>query len=1657
MTEDRAEYFTIGFLKLVSTFSVGGLGVFEVPESNIESFQKWDFVSTWEKKKVKDRVMFHLKMFSQLKRITRLKDSHLLHSIFTKMICSPESDIQSKALECLLAYKEQPLCKYGQAILKLCVDDKFKDELTNIQLEGDNALILPNERDAVIPVLLRILYGRMLSKKGSNSGRNGVKSRRNAILLFLSGCKRDELAFFLDLILEAFKPLRNLSSRNSDGEFVVIADLNDINLPPVSVQVAYIMVLEDLIKQLPRFLHPFFDDLFKVLFYLVHIAYNYKQFDLEDAQVVKKLKDIKQQGVRRIAEMFQIDELDFTPYMKALFESVFSSRISVLDSESITTPSIFMDIFNHWSSEEDTAPFLIQYDNRLIPQLLNCIAHPKVHQSVLSKVTETIENIVKLDEETEGKPFINQILVPYIPNLLHSFGTCLKIPTSHEGNVIQKYAIIRRQISILSKLAEFMTSPDEAILLMNTIGPMLRIPARFFPDESKEEVLQILLSFLPLMSNMRGQSYYQEPLYKMLSLLLVQLSERRCRLTLLACFNKLAEFHEDLVPVAAFLMDVNSFSLKHIDVPDYERRIRAFVEFNENQYASLSGHQWLPILYNMIFFCYDDQEIAMRTNASFGITRFIERAQSGDAALKDMMIQILLPTIKKSMRSTSLHVRSEFLSVLSRLIESFPEDVQFSDMVCLLGVDEETNFFNNITHIQVHRRIRSLHRFCNVLSEDLKIRQKSLVSIFLPLLFQYLKDENTDSNLVAEVCKATGVISTHLHWHEYNHLVSNIFNLLRKFPEKEKIYLNVLRAVLEGFHFELEEEKQEDDVPMEDAVEDDLEIQEADADDEPVLVAQKTKAYDTLKLVYIPRLNSLLEGLDDESLKRRMPLAITAVKLLKRMPAQDIRQELPKVLITTCQLLRHRMDGVRDRARATLAQILEALGPLYFTFIVREASVALTKGYQLHVLSYTVYELFQKLVPIMEVGDIEECTDLLVDIFLRDIFGSVGEEKDAEDFAKKIKEAKKCRSFDAFELMATKSKMTSLGKLLIPLKEILSNTESPKIIAKVETLLKHIRLGFCKNTSRTVKDSLVLINNLIKEKLAILQPQVTRETQKTMFEQTFTVQRLKRSNDAVTQDMYKQNSYRFIQFGLDMMLWDVKNNFYNLRDENHMAMLDPIISAICQCCYSPKSLLIVVAVKILSLVVKFPLPSLVNAIPGVVKQIFRLIETTGSSKTELVQACLRFLASAIRLNSNLDLKRKHIVLLLNLLRPDLQDSTRHTTTFALIKSIVTRKVIVEEVYDIMEEITQIMVTNQSPQVREQCRFVYLQFLLDYPQGKLRLTKQFNFLINNLSYEFESGRESVMEMLHVIFVKVDQSILAEFNEVFFVALVMRLISDDSAKCREMAGTLVKLLISKVSEAQLQNIEKLAESWFKQSDQIAIKRGGAQVFGFLVEVLGAKYERRSSRLLGLISSVLANAEHSVKEWELVYCSLNTLSKLFKEMEHVKYDREHHKLWTVIRELLLFPHAWVRLACARLFGSYFANLQTEQRPQPAKELLKDNLILSANFLQQVAFQHCVQLESEYVSEELSVQIVKNLLFMAKCFYYIPEANSSKLAQDNQENDSEDDSECEESTKSMAGNKQHDSFYWLLRKLAFKCRTEGTKGGMMVRLFSLETYSLS
>ncbi|QRW25278.1 U3 snoRNP protein Utp20 [Rhizoctonia solani] len=197
------------------------------------------------------------------------------------------------------------------------------------------------------------------------------------------------------------------------------------------------------------------------------------------------------------------------------------------------------------------------------------------------------------------------------------------------------------------------------------------------------------------------------------------------RVALVEVFSQLADLHEKLAPIAHIVTELNAYSIKRMEEPDFDRRLTAFSLFNEEGYKSLTCELWLPLIYNMLFFIQDPEELSIRS---------------------------IYPGLRYGLRSKFELVRTEILSVIAHAVS-------------------HSNFFLNIYHIQTHRRTRALRRLADF-SEN--IRSTTLSDLFMPLVGQFVESvATTDHLLVNEAITTLGRMAAQLVWGSYNAAVQH--------------------------------------------------------------------------------------------------------------------------------------------------------------------------------------------------------------------------------------------------------------------------------------------------------------------------------------------------------------------------------------------------------------------------------------------------------------------------------------------------------------------------------------------------------------------------------------------------------------------------------------------------------------------------------------------------------------------------------------------------------------------------------------------------------------------------------------------------------------------------------------------------------------------
>jgi U3 small nucleolar RNA-associated protein 20 len=474
--------------------------------------------------------------------------------------------------------------------------------------------------------------------------------------------------------------------------------------------------------------------------------------------------------------------------------------------------------------------------------------------------------------------------------------------------------------------------------------------------------------------------------------------------------------------------------------------------------------------------------------------------------------------------------------------------------------------------------------------------------------------------------------------------------------------------------------------------------------------------------------------------------------------------------------------------------------------------------------------------------------------------------------------------------------------------------------------------------------------------------------------------------------------------------------------------------------YATNVAILIPAARCAANLAKCPLKSLNKSLPVYITQIIDLLRQAGNTESELAQALLKSLATILRDGPAVQVKEKDLVFLLEIVTPELEEPERQASAFSMLRAIVARKFVVPEIYDTMEKVSEILVTSQSSQVQELSRGVLLQFLLDYPQGKGRLRNQMTFLAQNLSYIHESGRISVMELLGAIISKFQETLIGEYGDLMFVALVMVIANDDSAKCREMAAGLIKSLFKRLDEPHREVLMSHLHVWASQEERPQLSRVSSQIYGYVVEVLQDDSKIYVDIILKNLNTTLMRSVQSMEDiaadyadsermdvdadWKTPYNALGALTKVCRTFPQTLAGNQCQQIeWQSVVEHLLFPHSWVRLSACRLLGMLFTSIPLQDTTEQASTLTRSLPKIS---MQGVALKLTSQLKSEHLDESLGLQVVKNLFYVGKHFY---------LDTDSQENDQASINLNDGANEGAAS--QDRSLPWLFSNLSYQIKS--------------------
>nr|CAD1819808.1 unnamed protein product [Ananas comosus var. bracteatus] len=1548
--------------------------------------------------------------------------------LMIRLLDETDPDVQLKVLDCLLNWKDDFLVPYEQHLKNLVIAKNLREELTTWAVSKDLQSIQEDYRGHLVSLIIRVLTPKVRKLKTLGSRKHAGVSHRKAILRFFSQFDVNELQLFFYLLLKPLVP-RSLLIEVSDSLTTSMFDNFIDKFLSYIAKVATLTTTDDISwKRIDGFLHvvedilgtfdlmhvgPFLNPFLMIVVRILEMCKwnlasknsgnTYPRGDNSGNLEVHKdntlapgslminisndqVKDLRSLCLKVISST--LNKHDTHDFSSEFWHIFFTSVKPLLDNfkqegASSEKPSSLFSCFIAMSQSPTLVPLLGRETN-LISAIFSILTVRTASDAILSSVLDFIENLLKLDKDldSEGSDTVKRILEPHVEVLVSSFRDLYQ--TRREFHRKSTIWPGQRELRIFKLLVKYIRDPVSADYFLDILLPFLR--KKDLNSDECLEGLQVVKGIVAVL----GHEAFEKVLQAIHPLLVT--AELGLRLCICDILDGLALRDPSYAFLATLLRDLNAVSSSELGELDYDARIKAYDTVRQELFPELREEHAVAILSHCVWDM-SSEELIFRQSASRALHSFLQFATSILGSAESIISSIWTKaSIQRILEKTYLHsmgdamskdisIQKEWITLLREMVFNFEQVPSLSSFKPLCSTDPEVDFFNNITHLQIHRRSRALSRFRNVItagnfSEDLTMK------IFVPLFFNMLFDvkDGKGEHLRNACVETLASVAGQLQWESYRTILMRCFRELSVKQDKQKILLRLICAVLHVFHFF---DSHSNNGVKDSGVEGDFHLCSSSSQN----VSPEKQQY--LQKVLLPLVQKLLVS-DPE--KVNVNISLVALKVLKLLPTDILDSQLSSIIHRICNFLKNRLESIRDEARSALAACLKELGVEYLQLVVKILQAILKRGYELHVLGYTLNFILSKTLTEGSTGKIDYCLAELISVVESDILGDVAEEKEVDKIASKMKETRKKKSFETLKLIAQSITVrTHALKLLSPIAAHLQKHLTPKMKKRLEMMLNYIALGIECNPSAGNKELFVFAYGLIED---------TVTEQSSNGKEASSDEISNRTTFLVLGDNGLRNSHLITEFSLGLLRNRLKKMKLDKKDEQLLSMLDPFVKLFGECLNSKYEDVLSSAIRCLATLIRLPLPSLEAQAEKMKNILFDIARKYGNSKNTLLQSCLKLLTNLLQ-SCRISLSNNQLHMLIQF--PVFVDLETNPSPIALslLKSIVSRKLVVPEIYDIVVKVSELMVTSQSEAIRKKSSQILLQFLLDYELSNKRLQQHMDFLLTNLSYEHSSGREAVLEMIHALLVKSPESLIENQAQTFFVRLVLSLANDHEHKVQSMVGTVIKVLIGRLCHLRanpraLDPILEYSLAWYTgEKQQLSGEKqqlwsAAAQVLGLLVEVLKKGFNKHINRVLSvakhiLESSILASSdvvldfsnEAGVPFYKEAYYSLVMLEKILQHFPEMYFDRKFEDLWALICKFLLHPHMWLRRISSRLVALYFAAVSEAGRTN--NETIKSGALFLVNpsrlFLLAVSF--VSQLRTELSDEAANNLIAQNIVF--------------------------------------------------------------------------------
>ncbi|UMM18432.1 hypothetical protein L5515_014504 [Caenorhabditis briggsae] len=1146
-------------------------------------------------------------------------------------------------------------------------------------------------------------------------------------------------------------------------------------------------------------------------------------------------------------------------------------------------------------------------------------------------------------------------------------------------------------ITLLERFSDFVSETDDVANRLAT-PLLLCVERRKCNEETLVNMMKSLARIAPLLKD--PESYFPK-----FPRLFVRMEGRTLRDALVLMVEGLVEsknLDENIRKTLHLLCELDAWDKTKVDEPHFERRYAAYAELMKIWNSEEpTNHTILAMILSSHFHLISTtNDLSLRMTAGNNVRAMVQYAgRTLPVVEKRLFLDAYLnPTIIAFLKHEVDAVREEALNTLGVMTKGFKESQHLAELDEFSNDNEELDFLKNMNHIQLYRRQRAIRKLVeSVASGEKNVSFNSMNKYLVPIIHPYLVNYSAKFNAISdESLGLLKLIMTKAPWGKYcSYLESWLARVEKATATKDneftdKALVRIAVVVIEAFHF---------DVTLEEGETYEVTTEE---DGKEVVKSEKQTILERISRVILPRLSKSLDSQAQAVEKnarsaethatalhldiQRAPIALAIVKLLQKLPDSVTGQHLHGVILKLCNLMMTHSYDVRETARKTLVQIVKCLGPKYLASVITEISLTMTKGFQVHVAIFSVHTLIVAMKNAMKGGELDSAISVIVKMCIKDQFAA----EDKENGAVKA-ECPEAKGNRAPEMMLHLGRIVSpagIQLVLAPFRDVVNEHPSAKAIQRVSALLSKFAGGLKDNDSLDHSNLLTYIFKSLTSDIQKLMDMETKNGQKDAKnksrrpESCLILPAAPQRIGAMTKVVIRSRDHVFAEFFVLLFSSLLKEKKFDLSDDSMVSRLNPFVKLILDCFDFKYEKLVSCSMRALCSMIKMQLPAVAANSQRVSDTLFVLLSDYSSigqagHKPAIVllnQLIYKGFTNLIATTGSVFLDNDKLTLLLAYAEADVMDQHKQATMFSLIKALVKRGVRHERLGEIMDHLAETSIRSPLVNIREQCRETLLDYIGGASDADKNVEKHIEFFLDQLEYEYETGRMSAAEMLAALFKNLVAKSLAPLHMLCVVKMGAAMMNDESKKVANHIGLALRHLLESVGPAQRQETFEVACQWLKAEDENA-RAVGIQT---AVQLSYVEKETMANRLVPIVNQVkeiLFNGDVFENNSETsITVILNGLTRIIinvgktaiSEMDAIEFIRSMEELCKCEESIE------VMLAASTLIGQLLSQIELSEVPN---ELAKD-----------VCFWMSRHLRHEKMSTAVGEQASKNIVFLAK-----------------------------------------------------------------------------